>query len=134
MGCDALVVDDDPDGRQAIAQLLEAHGYTVRQAENGRVALDLVAERLPCLVLLDLEMPVMSGWDVLAWLARAGALDTVAVVVLSAGASAPSGVPFVRKPCAAEELLETLGRVRGHPGASAGAEHRTGAPHGPSGR
>ena len=39
----AVVVDDDADGREALAQLLEAQGYTVRQAENGRVALDLIA-------------------------------------------------------------------------------------------
>jgi CheY-like chemotaxis protein len=119
--CDVLVVDDDAASRGALADLLEAHGYTVRQAENGRIALDLIAERLPCLVLLDLEMPVMSGREVLASLSRAGAFGAVAVLVLSAGASPPSGVPFMRKPCGPEELLETVGNVGRH--ARGGAAH-----------
>lgn len=60
VACDVLVVDDEPDGRNALAQVLEAHGCTVRQAENGRIALDMIAERVPCVLLLDLEMPVIS--------------------------------------------------------------------------
>jgi CheY-like chemotaxis protein len=106
---DALVVDDDPDGRDALAQILEAHGYTVRQAENGRVALDLIAQRLPRVMLLDLEMPVMSGWEVLESLERASALLTIRIVVLSAGASPPEGVTFMSKPCRVEDLLHEIG-------------------------
>lgn len=105
---DAIVVDDDTDGREALAQVLEARGYTVRQAENGRIALDLIAERLPRLILLDLEMPVMSGWEVLQSLQRASALGAIKVVVLSAVASPPPGVAFMRKPCDVSELFEVL--------------------------
>jgi two-component system response regulator PrrA len=124
---DALVVDDDRDGRDALAQLLETHGYTVRQAQDGRIAMHLIAERMPDFLVLDLEMPVMSGWEVLASLQRAGALRTITVVVVSAGASPPPGVAFMPKPCRSGELLELLsasGRPRradaaspaGHPG------------------
>jgi CheY-like chemotaxis protein len=104
----ALVVDDDADGREALAQLLEAQGYTVRQAENGRVALDLIAERLPCLLLLDLEMPLMSGWEVLAWIRLDPALGEMVIVVVSAAASPPPDVALVRKPCQVDHLLDTI--------------------------
>ena len=104
----ALVVDDDADGREALAQILEAQGYTVQQAENGRVALDMIAERSPCLVLLDLEMPIVSGWQVLASIEHDPALSEMVVVVVSASALPPPNVTFVRKPCRVDHLLETI--------------------------
>lgn len=105
---DALVVDDDRDGRDALSQILAAHGYTVRQAQNGRVALDLIAERVPGFLILDLEMPVMSGWEVIESLHRAGALHSITLLVVSAGASPPPGVAFMQKPCKVDELLSML--------------------------
>ncbi|ACL64859.1 response regulator receiver protein [Anaeromyxobacter dehalogenans 2CP-1] len=105
---DVLVVDDDAAGRDALSQLLAMRGYTVREAENGRVALDLIAERVPGFLVLDLEMPVMDGWEVLASLHRSGAFDVITVVVVSAGPSPPSDVAFLRKPCEFGELLEML--------------------------
>jgi CheY-like chemotaxis protein len=122
---DALVVDDDDDGRVALAELLEAHGYTVRQAENGRVALDRIAEAFPSVLLLDLEMPVMDGWEVLASLERLRALTAIAVVVLSAGRSGgaeamPAGVAFLTKPCGAQDLLAALARSAGERGGDDG--------------
>ncbi len=111
---DALVVDDDRDGRDALSQLLGAHGYTVRQAQNGRVALDMIAERVPALLVLDLEMPVMTGWEVLESLRRAGALHSIAILVISAEASPPPGVAFMRKPCQADELLSMIAAGRPH--------------------
>jgi CheY-like chemotaxis protein len=113
---DALVVDDDTDGRDALSQLLATQGYTVRQAENGRIAMAMIAEHVPGFLILDLEMPVMNGWDVLASLRRAGAINVIAVVVVSAEASPPADVAFVRKPCGVAELLGMLsaaGRSRG---------------------
>lgn len=105
---DALVVDDDSDGRDALAEFLEAQGYAVRQAENGRVALAMIAERQPALMLLDLEMPIMSGWEVLAWAEGQSPCCTIVVVVLSATASPPSDVTFVRKPCCVDDLLTAI--------------------------
>lgn len=105
----ALIVDDESDNREALAQILESRGYTVRQAENGSVALDMIGERIPSLLLLDLEMPVMDGWEVLAWLQHDPAWGEMAVVVLSAGRSAPPDVTFVRKPCQIDHLLSAIG-------------------------
>ena len=72
------------------------------------MALDLIAERVPGFLILDLEMPVMSGWEVLESLHRAGALHSITILVVSAGASPPPGVAFMQKPCKVDELLSLL--------------------------
>jgi len=59
----ALVVDDDEVGRQMVRQMLEREGWSVVEAENGRVALGRVAESPPDLILLDLMMPEMDGFE-----------------------------------------------------------------------
>ena len=56
-----LVVDDDPDNRHLMAQLLSSEGYAVATATNGREALRTLADSKPFVILLDLEMPVMDG-------------------------------------------------------------------------
>lgn len=106
---DVLVVDDDADGRDALSQLLAARGFEVRQAGNGRMALEMIAERPPRYLVLDLEMPVMSGWEVIAALELSSAPCAFTVVVLSAEASSPSGVTCLQKPCVLAELLAALG-------------------------
>jgi CheY-like chemotaxis protein len=59
-----LVVDDDPDTREVVALALGLAGYAVEIAQNGREALARIAARVPALVLLDLDMPDLSGWEV----------------------------------------------------------------------
>ena len=58
-----LVVDDDPDILEALSEILEAEGYTVSRARNGQEALERLAQSRPALILLDLMMPVMDGWE-----------------------------------------------------------------------
>lgn len=60
---DLLLVDDDSDISEPLAEFLEADGHRVRIAENGEAGLRLLAEALPDLVLLDVEMPVLGGPD-----------------------------------------------------------------------
>jgi CheY-like chemotaxis protein len=60
---DVLVVDDNPDMIEVMTVLLGEAGYSVRSASNGKEALDAVASRRPALVLLDMLMPVMDGWQ-----------------------------------------------------------------------
>jgi CheY-like chemotaxis protein len=57
------VVEDHDDTREMIATLLSAEGFTVVTAENGRSGLQRLMDVRPCLVLLDLMMPVMTGWE-----------------------------------------------------------------------
>jgi CheY-like chemotaxis protein len=58
-----LVVEDDTDLRELAALVLESSGYQVLLAANGREALRQVEQGLPDLVLLDMKMPVMNGWE-----------------------------------------------------------------------
>ena len=57
-----LVVDDDEGIRGIIQMTLELEGYSVATASNGKEALDRIAEHRPALILLDLMMPIMTGW------------------------------------------------------------------------
>jgi CheY-like chemotaxis protein len=56
-----LIVDDDDDIRSLVSMLVEAAGHCVGQAANGREGLEAVAEQRPDLVVLDVEMPVLTG-------------------------------------------------------------------------
>ncbi len=60
---DILVVDDALDILDMLQAALTRHGYTTRPAANGEEALHRLAERLPRLILLDMKMPVMDGWE-----------------------------------------------------------------------
>ena len=56
-----LLVEDDPDTRRYMVSWLEAEGYRVRAASNGREALDVLLDEVPCVMVVDLMMPVMDG-------------------------------------------------------------------------
>jgi CheY-like chemotaxis protein len=58
-----LIVEDDDEVREMLALLLRGESYEVMTATNGAEALNIMRQRRPCLVLLDLMMPVMNGWD-----------------------------------------------------------------------
>src|ERR1700723_2629275 len=77
-----LVVDDDPDIRLTLRQILREEGFRVREARDGLEALERIADEEPDLVLLDLMMPGINGWEVLATLRHAR--KDLPVVVLSA--------------------------------------------------
>src|SRR6201994_2464864 len=67
-----LVVDDDPDILQTLALCLSTEGYRVLMASNGQEALDTLSRERPSLVLLDLMMPVMDGWQFVSELEARG--------------------------------------------------------------
>src|SRR5262249_27660442 len=85
-GC-VLVVDDDADVRGMLAQVLELEGYDVVTAADGREALRRLEERRPFLVLLDLMMPGMNGWQFRAEQLKQPGIADVPVVVLSGDGS-----------------------------------------------
>jgi CheY-like chemotaxis protein len=98
-----LIVEDDDDIRGLIADALRREGYDVLEAEHGARALEILAEQRtqPCLILLDLMMPVMSGPELLKVLRDTDRLASLPVVVVSAGGrpdEAPEARKFVRKP------------------------------------
>jgi CheY-like chemotaxis protein len=114
-----LVVDDDDALREAIVDAISDAGYVVEQAENGRIALDKMRASSPCLVLLDLMMPVMDGYGVLDELAKDPRTASVPVVVLSAKAipdeaervTAAGACRFIEKPFDPDELASELAEL-----------------------
>ena len=81
---DVLVVDDEADMRHRTRQVLEKHGWSVVEAANGLDALETVKRAVPRVILLDLNMPVMDGFDFLKALREWPGCDRVPVVVLTA--------------------------------------------------
>jgi CheY-like chemotaxis protein len=80
-----LIVDDDFGLRESLCAALEEEGFAVATAGNGQEALDyLRQENNPCVVLLDLMMPIMNGWEFRAEQRRDPAIASIPVVVLSA--------------------------------------------------
>jgi CheY-like chemotaxis protein len=79
-----LAVDDDPDARHVLKSMLDKLGYTVIEAPNGPTALALIPEIQPDLVLLDLMMPGMDGFEVLERLQEIPAAANLPVVVVTA--------------------------------------------------
>jgi CheY-like chemotaxis protein len=79
-----LVVEDDDDTREMMVRTLGNDGWTVRAAANGRLALDRVRESVPELILLDLMMPEMDGFEFIAHLRENEAWRSIPVVVLTA--------------------------------------------------
>ena len=79
-----LIVDDDFEFRNAIAEALNAVGWQVRGAANGVQALELLRRWQPDVILLDLALPVMNGWEFRAEADRQQALENIPVVLTSA--------------------------------------------------
>jgi len=113
-----LVVDDDDDVREAVADLLRDEGFVVDTAENGRVALEVLRKHTASLIFLDLEMPEIDG-DAFIRIAKDDArLASIPIVVITASRthSLPTGVRIVHKPCSPESLIEI---AHAHAGAMA---------------
>lgn len=79
-----LVVDDTPSNVKVLRTLLTLNGYTVQTAENGQQALDRAAADPPDLVLLDVVMPVMDGFEACRRLRAAPATRSVPIVMVTA--------------------------------------------------
>jgi Amt family ammonium transporter len=79
-----LVVEDDPTTREMLRRMLEREGWAVAEAENGEAALGRVAERRPDLILLDLMMPKMDGFEVIGALRSTAIWRSIPIVVLTA--------------------------------------------------
>lgn len=112
-----LVVEDDHDVREAIQLVLEGEGYTVSTAMNGREAFERLSSFRPSVILLDLMMPVMSGFEFLEARRKHEELAGIPVVVVSAydqlARSLEGVAAIVPKPI---ELRKMLGVVRRHCG------------------
>jgi len=116
-----LLVDDDPDTRVICRLALEHHGYEVLEADQGELALRLSRRRLPDLVLLDLSLPVMDGWEVARRLKGAPETADIPIVVFTAHAMAAEREKalavgcdgYLVKPAGLREVVEEVRRVLG---------------------
>ncbi len=112
-----LIVDDDPDLREAIGDLLRTEGHRSVAVTDGSEALELLSEGTPvCLILLDLMMPGMNGLEFRARQRRDPRLSAIPVVVITADGNAETkarqldAAGFLRKPMDADELVTTVKR------------------------
>jgi DNA-binding response OmpR family regulator/DNA-binding CsgD family transcriptional regulator len=116
---DLLIVDDTVDNLRLLIEILSGYGYTVRPAPSGALALEALRERLPDLILLDIMMPHMDGYDVCRQLKADERSRDIPVIFISAlhelfdkiTAFTTGGVDYITKPFEAKEVLA---RVRTH--------------------
>ncbi|MBE9182023.1 PleD family two-component system response regulator [Oculatella sp. LEGE 06141] len=108
-----LVVDDHLDSLRSLSQLLDQAGYRIRKATSGKMALETIQVELPDLILLDVQMPQLNGYQVCEQLKANANTCTIPVIFLSAlhhtedkvKAFAVGGADYVTKPFQAEEIL-----------------------------
>lgn len=111
-----LIVDDDYGIREVMSEILEDAGYEVATAADGDEALRYLqaASSLPCLILLDLMMPVMTGWEFRLAQQQDPRLAAIPVVALSARRSVTHETytitvdAFLHKPVDLDHLLEVV--------------------------
>jgi CheY-like chemotaxis protein len=114
-----LVVDDYEDNRQMYAELLAYAGYEVAEARDGAEAIAVAHRILPDLIIMDLSLPIIDGWEATRRLKAAERTRLIPVVALTG--HAPEGLAghseaardagcdaFLAKPCSPETLLEVV--------------------------
>ena len=118
-----LVVDDNDEVRAGLKALLESAGFSVADVPGGREALLAIrtGDVVPCLMVLDLMMPLFDGWDVLAELSRDTDLAAIPVIVLSAHPLATlamnaGAVAVLAKPTDPEVLIRVVDQHARHAG------------------
>jgi two-component system cell cycle response regulator DivK len=111
-----LVVDDVADNREMYAEFLEYEGYQVAQASTGTEVLALAQSVVPALIVMDLSMPGMDGWEAARRLKADALTNSIPVLVVSAhalrgseeGARQAGADGFLTKPCLPETLSEKI--------------------------
>src|SRR3954469_22296922 len=110
-----LVVEDDPTLRRVIELVLDARGYVVDQARNGKAALDRMGELPPDVVVADLRMPLMDGYELLERMRAQPALEAIPLILLTGNlepARPPLGADAViTKPFEPADLCAAIERL-----------------------
>ena len=116
-----LLVDDYPDAREMYTEYLEFSGFEVVEAGNGKEALQRAVDTAPDIILMDLSLPVMDGWEATRRLKADERTASIPVVALtghalagiSEGAKKAGCDAFVTKPCLPEDLVREIRKILG---------------------
>jgi len=112
-----MIVDDEPDILDSLRMVLEAQDYAVTTAENGAECLEQLQKGFKGIILLDLMMPVMDGWDTIKQIIEQGYMKDVAIEIISAlgtkenkrmGTLEPYIYDYLSKPLDIKELVESV--------------------------
>jgi two-component system cell cycle response regulator DivK len=118
-----LLVDDYPDAREMYSEYLQFSGFDVVEAANGVEALKQAVDAAPDIILMDLSLPVMDGWEATRRLKADSRTASIPVVALtghalagiSEGARQAGCDAFVTKPCLPEDLVKEIRAVLEEP-------------------
>ena len=114
-----LIVDDYQDAREMYAEYLSFSGFRVAEASNGLDAVNQAIELTPDIILMDLSLPVMDGWEATRRLKEDARTSDIPVVALTGhalagmfeGAKRAGCDAFVTKPCLPEDLVKEIRSV-----------------------
>ena len=116
-----LIVEDNELNMKLFHDLLEVHGYATLQTKDGREALQLAREHRPDLILMDIQLPEVSGLEVTKWIKAGDELKSIPVITVTAFAmkgdeeKIRSGgcEAYIAKPISVNSFLETIQTVLG---------------------
>ena len=113
---DILIIDDDRHNLQTLSSILVEQGYEIRGAQNGKAALTFIDKEPPDLILLDIRMPEMDGYEVCDELKKNKETENIPVIFLTGkdaksdeGRSFQVGADmYIKKPFSCDRLLEIV--------------------------
>ncbi len=120
-----ICIEDEPEMIELVKLILGRKGFEVQGAVGGHSGLELIEQRKPDLILLDLMMPDMDGWEVYQQIKAREDLRSIPVIVVTAKAQSIDKVlglhiakvdDYITKPFGPQELLESVNRVLGETG------------------
>lgn len=115
-----VYIEDEPEMIDLVRLILNRRGFEIKGANGGRNGLALVQQELPDLVLLDLMMPDMDGWDVYQQMKASEATQNIPVIVITAKAQSIDKVlglhiakvdDYISKPFSPQELVDSVEKV-----------------------
>jgi DNA-binding response OmpR family regulator len=122
--CTIIYIEDDPEMIDLVTLILNRRGFTVKGAHGGKEGLEMVLDDKPDLILLDLMMPDVDGWDVYQQIKANESTRNIPVIVITAKSQAIDRVlglhiakvdDYISKPFRPQELLDSIDRVLAEP-------------------
>ena len=118
-----LIVEDNELNMKLFHDLLDAHGYSILQTKDGMEALDIAREHHPDLILMDIQLPEVSGLEVTKWLKEDDSLKSIPVVAVTAFAMKGDEErireggceAYLSKPISVGKFIETIRHFLGNP-------------------